>query len=109
NPFKKVSDDEIQNEIDILHKRLRNSEEAKMTEQTNSEVVNSEVVNSEESNAAPQTPDFPPFKEAISYDDFAKLDLRIATVLSCKPVKGAYRLLEFELEVGQEKRAVVSG
>jgi methionine--tRNA ligase beta chain len=54
-------------------------------------------------------PSFTPFKAEISYDDFAKLDMRIATVKSCEIVEGADRLLKLELDVGSETRTVVSG
>ena len=49
------------------------------------------------------------FKDEITYDDFAKLDLRLATVKDCQPVKKADKLLQFTLDVGGEERTVVSG
>lgn len=48
-------------------------------------------------------------KPAITYDDFAKLDLRLAKVLACEPVEKADRLLKFRLDIGDEERTVVSG
>jgi methionyl-tRNA synthetase len=46
----------------------------------------------------------------ISIDDFAKLDLRIATVLACELVDGSDKLLRFELDAGSlGKRQVFSG
>lgn len=45
----------------------------------------------------------------ITIDDFAKLDLRIAKVLNAEKVEGTDKLLKLELEVGSEKRQVVSG
>jgi methionyl-tRNA synthetase len=48
-------------------------------------------------------------KEYITIDDFAKLDLRVAKVLECERVEGADKLLKLQLEVGGEKRQVVSG
>ncbi len=46
----------------------------------------------------------------ISIDDFAKLDLRIATVLACEFVDGSDKLLRFELDAGElGKRQVFSG
>lgn len=48
-------------------------------------------------------------KPEITIDDFAKLDLRVAKVIGCEKVKGADKLLKLELEVGEEKRQVVSG
>lgn len=51
----------------------------------------------------------PIFKPDISYDDFAKLDIRLARVLDCKPVEKADKLLEFTLDVGGQTRTVLSG
>ena len=47
--------------------------------------------------------------DTISFDDFLKVDLRVATVLTCEKVEGADRLLRFEVDLGAEKRQVVSG
>lgn len=48
-------------------------------------------------------------KAEIEYDDFAKLDLRVAEVLACDKVENADKLLKFTLKVGEETRTVVSG
>ncbi len=48
-------------------------------------------------------------KAEIQYDDFAKLDLRVAKVLTCEKVEKADKLLKLTLEVGIETRTVVSG
>jgi methionyl-tRNA synthetase len=45
----------------------------------------------------------------ITIDDFAKLDLRVADVLKAERIEGADKLLKLELDVGGEKRQVVSG
>ncbi|MDP4155075.1 MAG: methionine--tRNA ligase [Bacillota bacterium] len=45
----------------------------------------------------------------ISIDDFMKVDLRVAEVISCEPVKKADKLLKLQLDLGYEKRQVVSG
>ena len=48
-------------------------------------------------------------KAEIQYDDFAKLDLRVAKVITCEKVEKADKLLKLTLEVGTENRTVVSG
>lgn len=48
-------------------------------------------------------------KPEVTYDDFAKLDLRVATVVACEKVEKADKLLKLTLEVGTETRTVVSG
>lgn len=45
----------------------------------------------------------------ISYDDFMKIDLRVAKVLECRHLEGSDKLLLFKLQVGDEERTVVSG
>jgi methionyl-tRNA synthetase len=48
-------------------------------------------------------------KPEVAYDDFAKLDLRVATVIACEKVEKADKLLKLTLQVGPEERTVVSG
>ncbi|WP_409272943.1 methionine--tRNA ligase [Neobacillus sp. SCS-31] len=50
-----------------------------------------------------------PETEEISIDEFMKIDLRIAEVLHAEPVKKADKLLKLQLDLGYEKRQVVSG
>lgn len=45
----------------------------------------------------------------IDYEDFAKLDLRVARVLSCEKVEKADKLLKLEVQVGEERRTIVAG
>jgi len=48
-------------------------------------------------------------KEVIAIDDFMKLDMRVAEVLKAEPVKKTDKLLKLQLDVGTDKRQVVSG
>ena len=48
-------------------------------------------------------------KEEIAYDDFAKMDLRVVKILKAEKVEKADKLLKLEVEMGTEKRTVVSG
>ena len=50
-----------------------------------------------------------PIKPEITYDDFAKLDLRIAKVLDCKKKEGSEKLLVFTLQVEDQTRTILSG
>ncbi|MGG2085604.1 methionine--tRNA ligase [Priestia aryabhattai] len=47
--------------------------------------------------------------EEITIDDFMKVELRIAQVTQVEPVKKADKLLKLQLDLGYEKRQVVSG
>ncbi len=55
------------------------------------------------------TEEAPAAKAEITYDDFAKLDLRVVEVLECSKVEKADKLLQFKLKMGDEIRTVVSG
>jgi methionyl-tRNA synthetase len=50
-----------------------------------------------------------PIKPMIQYDDFTKLDIRVATITAAEKIKKADRLLHITLDVGSETREVVSG
>ena len=48
-------------------------------------------------------------KENISFDDFAKLDIRTATIIDATRVPKTKKLLELTLDTGIDKRKVVAG
>src|SRR5699024_2848893 len=49
-------------------------------------------------------------KAEIKFDDFEKLDLRVAEVIDCKKVKGADKLLQLRLAAGDDQdRQILSG
>ena len=50
-----------------------------------------------------------PIRQTINYEDFEKLDIRVGTVLDCKKVPKADKLLQFTSADGLENRTIVSG
>ena len=50
-----------------------------------------------------------PIRQTINYEDFEKLDIRVGTVLDCKKVPKADKLLQFTIADGLENRTIVSG
>ncbi|RYY60872.1 MAG: methionine--tRNA ligase [Chitinophagaceae bacterium] len=48
-------------------------------------------------------------KPEIQYDDFAKLDLKVGTITAAEKVAKADKLLKLEVDLGTEKRTIVSG
>lgn len=48
-------------------------------------------------------------KPQITYDDFAKLDLRVATVVQAEPHPNADRLLMLQIDLGGEQRQILAG
>ncbi len=85
--FSRIDDDVIQTQIDKLNA--------------------SKIV--PESTNATTSMTSTPLKETIQYDDFMKMDLRVATITAAEKVKKADKLLQLTLDVGFEKRTVVSG
>ena len=48
-------------------------------------------------------------KENVAFDDFMKMDIRVATVLDCQKVPKADKLLQFKLDDGMGERTILSG
>jgi methionyl-tRNA synthetase len=59
--------------------------------------------------AVPVEEEKPEPQEEITIDDFMKVELRVAEVIHAEPVKKADKLLKLQLNLGYEKRQVVSG
>ncbi|SUA44137.1 methionyl-tRNA synthetase [Neisseria zoodegmatis] len=60
--------------------------------------------------AAPtETSQYAPVAEQASFDDFMKIDMRVAKVLNCEAVEGSTKLLKFDLDFGFEQRIIFSG
>lgn len=51
----------------------------------------------------------PPTPTTIGYDDFSKLDLRVATVVECVPHPNADKLLLLQVDLGSERRQICAG
>ncbi|MFH6975040.1 methionine--tRNA ligase [Neisseria sp. 23W00296] len=47
--------------------------------------------------------------EQASFDDFMKIDMRVAKIINCEAVEGSTKLLKFDLDFGFEKRVIFSG
>lgn len=59
--------------------------------------------------ATPNDSHYVPLAEQCSFDDFVKVDMRVAKVLDCQKVEGSSKLLRFELDFGFEQRIIFSG
>lgn len=51
----------------------------------------------------------PEVKQDIQYDDFAKMDIRIATILEAESVPKSKKLLKLKIDIGLDTRTVLSG
>lgn len=88
--FKKIEDEQVKAQVEKLHAGLNRT------------------------TAAPVTPVAGPApaaeeKPLIQYDDFAKLDLRVGVILEAEKVEKADKLLKLLVDIGTEKRTVISG
>ena len=88
--FEKIEDDAIQAQLDRLA-RIKAENEAAAKE-------------AELANWKPAA-----IKADTSIDEFGKMDIRVATVLDCQPVKKSERLLQFTLDDGMGGRTILSG
>ena len=62
-----------------------------------------------EKQPAPAAVGYEPVAPQCSFDDFVKVDMRVAKVLNCQAVEGSTKLLKFDLDFGFEQRVIFSG
>lgn len=85
--FSKIEDETIQQQLDKLEASKKANESAK---------------NSEVAKVAPQ-------KDTITFEDFAKLDMRVGTIISAEKMPKANKLLVLKVDTGMDVRTIVSG
>lgn len=88
--FSKIEDDQIEQEIEKLHK---------MAQEVNFKKENEKAI--------PQ--EIPPFKPPISFDEMQKLDLRVGTIKEANPIPKSKKLLKLMVDLGLETRQIVAG
>ena len=97
---------------ELLFRKIEDSEIAAQVEKLKANAITNSAQSTEKKaskeNSAPQQ-SAPQLKPEIVYDDFAKLDLRTGKVLSAEKVEKADKLLKLEIDLGFEKRTIVSG
>ncbi|MEQ9439314.1 MAG: methionine--tRNA ligase [Cyclobacteriaceae bacterium] len=80
-------------------------------EKIEDQLVEQQVQKLHQENTAAEEPDvvIMPQKEEITYDDFVKLDMRVATIVSAEKIKKSKKLLRLTLNTGLDQRTVLSG
>ena len=80
-------------------------------EKIEDETIAAQVQKLQDTKVANQAADYKPnaVKENVTYDDFMKMDIRVATVLDCFKVPKADKLLQFKLNDGLGERTILSG
>ena len=92
--FRKIEDEEIAAQVAKLKAGLIKS--TTIMEEPKPQTTNDKQ----------QTPELKP---QIEFDDFSKLDLKVGTILAAEKVEKADKLLKLEVDLGSEKRTIVSG
>jgi methionyl-tRNA synthetase len=90
--FRKIEDTEVAAQVEKLHANLAQSAAA-----------------SKQTAPVEEKPGFVELKPEITIDDFNKIDLRAGTIIHAEKVEKADKLLKLEIDLGFEKRTVVSG
>ncbi len=95
-------------EPQLLFRKIEDTEITQQVEKLKSGLIKSTT---KMENVNPGTPPAtnPVPKPEIVYDDFAKLELKAGTVIACEKVIKADKLLKLEVDLGTEKRTIVSG
>ena len=73
------------------------------------EALNAVSPTTETAPAAPSTSNPVPSTSAITIDDFAKIDLRVAQIVVAERIPKADKLLRLEVDLGTERRQILSG
>lgn len=87
--FRKIEDDEIKYQVEKLKSGLVKTEATAKVEETKPEAA--------------------ALKPEIVYDDFAKIDLKVGTIITAEKVEKADKLLKLSIDLGFETRTIVSG
>ena len=72
-------------------------------------VVEASKENLEQKTAPVKSRKYDPIAETIEFDDFAKLDLRVAKIIKAEHVEGADKLLQLTVDIGDETRNIFAG
>jgi methionyl-tRNA synthetase len=103
--FRKIEDAEVEAQVMKLKSMAKGPQSTVHGPQTISDDAQPAI----EVEAVAEAPSFKEVKEEIQYDDFAKLDLRIGTIVAAEKVQKADKLLKLQVDMGFEQRTIVSG
>lgn len=91
---------------ELLFRKIEDSEIMEQVEKLNAASVKKE--NSEQSVVSNEVKTIA-VKPEIVFDDFAKIDLKVGTIVSAEKVEKADKLLKLQVDLGFETRTIVSG
>jgi len=102
--FRKIEDEEIAAEL----AELKANAEAKKSKMENTPTNPESATNNENTEGVKET-GITTIKPEIVFDDFGKIDLRVGTIVEAKKVEKADKLLALVVDLGFEKRTILSG
>lgn len=103
--FRKIEDTEVKAQIEKLNSgKALSSEKA-----AEKEIIREKKTVISEQAVENKTEEDSPLKSEITIDDFAKIDLKVGTILSAEKVEKADKLLNLQIDLGFEKRTIISG
>ena len=95
-------------EPELLFRKIEDTEIAEQIEKLKAGLIKEPITNSPTSALVTKKETNMP-KAEIVYEDFAKLELKAGKVTACEKVAKADKLLKLEIDLGTEKRTIVSG
>lgn len=87
---------------ELLFAKIEDAEIEKQIEKLQATLIENSKIESE-------SVEIPPMKDAITYDDFVKMDIRIGKILKAEKVEKSNKLLKMLVDTGLDKRTIVSG
>ncbi|MBN8674950.1 MAG: methionine--tRNA ligase subunit beta [Chitinophagales bacterium] len=96
-------------EPQLLFRKIEDAEVSEQIEKLKSNLIMNEPVKTSTPEPAPQSTDQPVNKSTIQFDDFAKIDLKVGTIVAAEKVEKADKLLKLSVDLGFETRTIVSG
>jgi methionyl-tRNA synthetase len=108
--FRKIEDEEVKKQVERL-KGTSGKEQGTSSKTSNikKQIMNDDKTEAQASEASPLGGGLEGVKSTIQYDDFAKLDLKVGTIITAEKVEKADKLLKLEVNMGAETRTIVSG
>ena len=98
------------NKFKAMLQRVDTDKVEKMVEASKENLAPKTVTTPEKAKKAAKKPESDDaIAETISFDEFAKVDLRIAKIISAEHVEGADKLLRLQLDIGSETKQVFAG
>jgi len=96
-------------ELDLIKPNHKLGQIKLLFEQISDEQIEKQLEKLHKSNTMENTKKLEPLKEEISYDDFAKMDIRVATIKQAEDLPKSKKLLKLTVDTGLDTRTILAG